>query len=392
MALNLTLGTLAGLSCLLLLWQWFAASRFPLHRRGPATLPDPSPGVTLLKPIKGMDEHTGECLRSWFTQDYPGEMQILFGVDTADDPACALIRRLIAEYPQRTARLVVCGESLGPNGKISKLAQLEPSIQHEIIVSSDADVWAPADALKTAVAMIASGRESPHGPARPAASVGLITFFYREASPATTALRWEAVATNADFWSQVLQSRMLKPLDFALGAVMVTHRARLTEIGGFRALADCLADDYELGHRIAQQGHRIELCPVVVECRSGPMTWRAVWRHQLRWARTIRACQPLPYFFSILSNATLWPLLWLAAVPRPATMAAVAGCLGLRLLIATCLQKRLAPGEPAWRNAWLVPVKDVLHALLWVGAFTGNQIEWRGERFRLRRDGTLEKQ
>src|SRR5439155_5279034 len=107
----------------------------------------------------------------------------------------------------------------------------------------------------------------------------------------------------------------LKPLDFALGAVMVIRREQLEEIGGFRALVECLADDYQLGNRIARLGLRLAISPVIAECWSAPMGWRAVWKHQLRWARTIRVCQPLPYFFSILSNGTLWPLLWLIAFP-----------------------------------------------------------------------------
>jgi ceramide glucosyltransferase len=109
-------------------------------------------------------------------------------------------------------------------------------------------------------------------------------------------MRCEAIAVNADFWSQVLQGVSFRKLDFALGAVMATRRKQLAEIGGFRALMDCLADDYQLGRRIAARGYRMELCPVVVDCWSAPMTWHEVWRHQLRWARTIRVCQPLPYF------------------------------------------------------------------------------------------------
>ena len=107
-------------------------------------------------------------------------------------------------------------------------------------------------------------------------------------------MQWEAIAINADFWSQVLQSRSLKPMDFALGAVMATRRQQLREIGGFAALVDCLADDYQLGNRIARRGYPIALSPVVVECWSAPMGWAAVWKHQLRWARTIRVCQPRP--------------------------------------------------------------------------------------------------
>ena len=128
----------------------------------------------------------------------------------------------------------------------------------------------------------------------------------------------------------MLHTRSLKPLDFALGAVMATRRPLLAEIGGFSALADCLADDYQLGHRLARRGHQIALSPVVVECWSAPMGWAAVWKHQLRWARTIRVCQPMPYFFSLLSNATLWPVLWLAAQPAGPALAGALGRLPIR--------------------------------------------------------------
>ena len=121
-------------------------------------------------------------------------------------------------------------------------------------------------------------------------------------------------AVNADFWSQVLQARTLRSQDFALGAVMATRRAQLAELGGFRALVDFLADDYQLGNQLARRGYCIELCPVVVECWERPQGWREVWAHQLRWARTVRVCQPAPYFLSILSNATVWPILLFVSV------------------------------------------------------------------------------
>ena len=209
-------------------------------------------------------------------------------------------------------------------------------------------------------------------------------------------MRCEAIAVNADFWSQVLQSASLKPLDFALGAVMLVRRDALDGIGGFTALADCLADDYQLGHRVAQKGYHIVLCPVVVECWDAPMNWRDVWKHQLRWARTIRVCQPVPYFFSILSNTTLWPLLWLLASP-------VLSKISLRSAGRTCpfvyanrhrrdLQRRILTSRHNLAPPWLVPVKDLLQAAVWLGAFLGNTVEWRGQKMRLRRDGTLMKE
>lgn len=388
MILNFIFGALALLSFALLIWQWLAARRFPLHQRGAAQNQGAGfrPAVTLLKSLKGADASTEDCLRSWFTQDYDGEVQILFGVASGEDPVCVIVKKLQQEFPARDAQLVVVSPITGANAKVSKLAALEKLAKHEIFVISDADVRVTVDFLANAVLPLSS------------AEIGLVNCFYRLANPSTTAMKWEAIAINADFWSQVLQSQSLKPLDFALGAVMFTRRSCLAEIGGFESLKDCLADDYQLGNRIARKGHRIELSPIVVECWDPPMGWAAVWKHQLRWARTIRVCQPVPYFFSVLSNAGFWAVIalvvgYLTAAPHPHRFdVGTLGALFLlgRIGIAADLQKRLT-GSSNLEYFWLVPVKDVLQFGIWLCAFAGNRVEWRGQKFKLNRDGTLAK-
>jgi hypothetical protein len=395
-------------------------------------------------------------------------MQILFGVAAADDPVCGIVRKLLQEFTAIDAQLVVGSPLPGANAKVAKLAELEGLAKHELLVISDADVRVPADFLANIVAPLCSvslslgeglgqrtsrpfdalcGPEpkGQNGPLTPALSpseeergnrrqfsgkprfmgraCGLVCCFYRLANPTTLAMQWEAIAVNADFWSQVLQARSLKPLDFALGAVMASRRQQLREIGGFAGLVDCLADDYQLGNRIARRGYAIALSPVVVECWSAPMGWADVWKHQLRWARTIRVCQPVPYFFSLLSNATLWPVVWFMVKPAAAVAVCAIVCLLVRILTALNLQGRLNqdPNVGGWafrrdqtstdkwargdarppafqtleqtrgRYARLIPVKDLFQAAIWLLAFLGNKIEWRGQRMRLRPDGTLER-
>lgn len=369
------LAFLAVLSLLLTLWQWVVAWRFPLHQRVKGT--SFTPPITLLKPLKGFDDRTIECLGSWLKQDYRGAIQVLFGVASPEDPVCALVRQLIRENPACNAQLIICPESLGVNAKVSTLIQLLRLAQHDVIAVSDADVFVSPDFLVNAVAPLCEPE------------IGLVNCFYRLAEPVTLAMRWEAIAINADFWSQVLQGRSMQPLDFALGAVMTTRREQLMKMGGFEALADYLADDFQLGNRIVRGGGRIAICPVVVDCLSASMNWREAWAHQLRWARTIRVCKPLPYAFSILSNATLWPLLLVVVQPASWAVTIFAVCLLVRIVTAQTLQKRLSPtGTQGW-FWWLVPVKDLLQVALWVCAFFGNHIIWRGHRFRLQRNGRL---
>jgi ceramide glucosyltransferase len=411
---NAILAALALLSLALTLWQWLAARGFPLHQRVAET--HFAPPISILKPLKGCDPTTAESLQSWFNQNYSGQTQILFGVADASDPVCTIVQEIIAKNPKRDAQLVTCEKLIGANAKVAKLARLERLAKHDLILVSDADVRVPPDFLSYIVAPLTrpSTTLSPSDGEKDGVrgEIGLINCFYRLANPTTTAMRWEAVAINADFWSQVLQSATLKPPDFALGAAMLVRREALAEIGGFQSLADCLADDYQLGHRIAKNGRRIAFCPVVAECWDAPMRWRDVWKHQLRWARTIRVCQPLPYFFSILSNAGFWSLLWLVfeltgttirtmgfdsslAYPtelvvslQSGAVAAMTCCL-IRILVAYDLEQRLTRSAAHANYFWLVPVKDLLQAAIWFCAFAGNTVEWRGRKMKLRPDGTL---
>lgn len=377
-SLNLIAGALATLSCLLIFWQWLAAKPFALNRK--EAIDGFAPPISILKPLKGCDETTAASLQSWFQQHYPGPVEILFAVAETGDPVCDIVRQLMAEHPALPARLVICDHLAGANAKAAKLARLEALAAHDLILISDADVRVRPDFLRNFVAPLRDAR------------VGLVNCFYRLANPVTLAMRWEAVAVNADFWSQVLQARQLKPMDFALGAAILLRRDALTQIGGFKTLANCLADDYQLGRRIAGRGNEIALSTHVVECWDSAQTWEQVWKHQLRWGRTIRVCRPAAYFFSLLSNGSLWPLLWVVVAACTQAnaweYAAALGCLAVRIGLTLTLLRRFGPGN--WlRFFWLVPLRDLLQVAIWLAAFLGGTIEWRGRKMKVLRDGTL---
>lgn len=365
----------SAVSVSLHLWQWLIARKFPLEARNPH--PSFHPAITLLKPLKGCDAETSRCLESWLTQSYPAPVQVLFGVASSDDPVCALVQGLLRRFPTLDARLVFCPDALGANAKVSTLLQLHASAQHEIIVISDADIRVPADFLAQMIAPLEQN------------DVGLVHCLYRAANPSTVPMRLEAIAINADFWSQVLQSLSLRPPDFALGATMATSRTTLQNMGGFAALLDYLADDYQLGNRIARLGKRLVLSTIVVEGWEAPMSWSQVWRHQLRWSRTFRFCTPGLYFLSILNNVTLWSLLLLLGRPTQTVLIFAAICWGLRIAIALHHQVIFTRSRESLYYGWLIPVKDLLGFVIWALAFLGNHVDWRGQRYRVLRDGKL---
>jgi len=174
-----------------------------------------------------------------------------------------------------------------------------------------------------------------------------------------------------------------------MGAVMALPRHCLETIGGWKSMENHLADDYQLGNRVVKQGGHVRFCPIVVECWSHPMGWIEVWQHQLRWARTIRVCKPGPYAWSLLNNVTLWSALWLAWTPHPPVLALTLLGLAIRILTALDLQRRLAPATFKWRHFAIVIVKDLFQAALWLLAFSGNQVRWRGQTYRVQNDGRL---
>jgi ceramide glucosyltransferase len=337
----------------------------------------------VLKPLKGCDGETEACLESWIHQDYPGPVQLLFGVSSADHPATTVVRRLIEQFPNRDLECVVISDLSGNNEKVAKLAQLEARARHDFLVISDADVQAPTSLLRQLAADWGGSNRT------------LVCCLYFLANPTTLAMQWEAVSINSDFWSQVLQAQSLAPLDFALGATLALHRTALRRLGGFNALVHQLADDFQLGQLVVRHGGEIRLASTVVECREAPRGWREVWRHQLRWARTIRVCRPGPYFLSILANGTLWPLLWLAAV-APGSPGGIGwewpmaiGALLFRAATARDQQRKLSRGLVQPAPIWMPWFKDLAQVLVWAGAFTGNTVEWRGAKYRVRRNGEL---
>jgi len=357
-----------------MIWQWLAGIRFQIEKIPRQGREGGFPSLSILKPLKGCDSQTEGCLASWLKQNYPGEVELLFGIASSDDPVRGVVEKLLASSNAVRGELIICDPLLGSNAKVSSLCHMMKRAKHEIIIVADDDVVIQDGFLQE----LAAGFRNPE--------VGLVNCFYF-IEPKNWAMRFEAIAVNADFWTQVLQGLMLKPMDFALGAVMATRREMLGKLGGFESLLEYLADDYQLGNKVAKTGAKLQICPTPVECRSDPLSAKQVWNHQLRWARTIRVCQPVPYFFSIISNPSLWPLL-----------ACILGAPGGKWLLLSAIIARIGTGAfsykklsglPALVPGLLSPIKDLFGAAIWLLSFTGNKITWRGTLFRVNRGGKL---
>ncbi|MGI6347222.1 MAG: glycosyltransferase [Limisphaerales bacterium] len=374
--MNFILGGVCIVSFLVLLWQWLEAARYPLHTRFKET--PHSPSLTLFKPLKGCDARTIECLCSWLEQDYSGDIQFLFGVAESADPVVSPLQKLLAKFPGKETKIIFCPELKGQNRKVSSLVQMAPEATGAVWVLSDADILAPPDLLKNLVQPLQDS------------SVGAVNSLYRIIAPDSFSASLEAIAVNADFWSQVVQSLRLGKQDFCLGAAICMDAEVFKKTGGFEPISDLLADDYHIGNRIYKSGKSIALSTLVVDSIIPPTNLANIWKHQLRWARTIRFERPISYALSIISNTTFWALLWLFAGTWEFRYLICLPVLLIRAIAVNSLRSKIEQRSISWCTVWLAWVKDLFQFALWLGAFTGRHVIWRGVKLRVRKGGVLE--
>ncbi|MDI6854317.1 MAG: bacteriohopanetetrol glucosamine biosynthesis glycosyltransferase HpnI [Deltaproteobacteria bacterium] len=339
-------------------------------------LPQPPPGVTVFKPVRGVEAFTRECLASFLDQDYPS-FQVLFGVADPGDPVLTVLRDLRAGAASEV-EIVVCPERSDLNPKVNVLRQLEPRARHDIWVVADSDVKVGRDFLgKTVAALLKQGG-------------GLVSCPYRAGESATLGARLEALTISADFMPSVAVAHYVEDIRFALGAAMIFHREDLRRIGGFAALSDFLADDYQLGWQMHQAGAKVALSPYVVETVNPEMTFPDYLLHQLRWTRTYRVCRPKGYLAYGITHALVWSLLaWAVSGLAGLGLGLAAAALAIRLALAWFSERFCLQGRLPAAAFLLLPVKDLLAFGLWLLSFLGSEVAWQGARFRITPEGKL---
>ncbi|KAA0891694.1 bacteriohopanetetrol glucosamine biosynthesis glycosyltransferase HpnI [Oryzomonas rubra] len=338
-----------------------------------------APAVTILKPVKGMDAGSYENFASFCRQEYAGPVQLLFAAASADDPVIPVIHRLREEFGGNRVALVINPAIHGPNYKVSNLINAFPQARHDIIIVCDSDIRVPPDYLKSVTARFSDPQ------------VGLVTSLYRTSSAPTIATAIEATGFTAEMIPNVLVALQLEGLSFALGASMAVRREALASIGGFEALADYLADDYQLGNKVHRAGWRIALDGTFVESMLKAEDLVTVLARQLRWARTMRASRPGGYLASGMTLPFPGALLAAFVAPSfPQALVAIALLYCVRLAVTTVFSRRFVRDNllPVW--LWLIPLRDMLAFFTWALSFLGNRVEWRGSRFRLRPGGKIE--
>jgi ceramide glucosyltransferase len=336
-----------------------------------------TPPVSILKPLRGTDPDIYQSFRSHCLQDYP-EYEIIFGVSDPADDAVPLVHRLMREFPERAIKLVVCPQVLGANLKVSNLIQMLEAARYPYLLVNDSDIRVPGDYLQRVMAPLAAPK------------AGLVTCMYRGQASPTLGSRLEAVGISTDFHAGVLAARQLEgSVRFALGSTMALSREALAAIGGFETLVDYLADDYELGRRVSASGRNVVLSDVVVDTHLPEYSFAEFLQHQLRWARSTRHSRRWGYVGLLLTFAVPWALLAVVAAHDALwSWLLLLGALLFRLAVAFEVGVGVLQDRSLMRDFWLIPLRDVIALLVWIGSFAGHTVAWRGDQFVLR-DGKL---
>ena len=353
-------------------WQWHVGA---CRQR---TLPSFTPPVTIFKPVRGAELEAYENFASFCRLDYPS-YQLVFGVQDANDAVIPIIERLRADFPHCDITLIVNATQHGYNGKVSNLLNMQSAALHDLWLIADSDIRIKPDYLRRVVAPLQD------------AQVGMVTCLYRGVRAKTFGDLLENLGVAALFAPEVCMARMLQGVKFALGATMVLRRETLESIGGFAAIADHLADDYELGHAVAE---RLKLKVVLSECVvdhvANAASFGAMFKHQLRWMRAIRVSRPAGYAGLIVTYGTVTASLLLAVSGFHQWAWWLWGVtLSLRMSAAFSAGWVVLRDRTSVKWFGLIPLRDVMACVVWLCGFLGSEINWRGTRLRISTDGKL---
>jgi len=333
------------------------------------------PGVTILKPLRGTEPGLYDNLASFCNQSYPGPVQILFGVQDPADAAIAAVNRLIADLPGRDLELVKHSRAGGPNPKVANLVGMQGRIRHDIVIIADSDIAVAQDYLSRTVAALY----------RP--NVGLVTCLYRGAARAGPWARLASMAIDYHFLPDVLVGIRLGLARPCFGSTVALRRETLAAISGFEAFLGYLADDYAMGEAVRAAGMQVAIPPFIVVHSCTEQSAGEVLRHELRWARTVRAVSPLGYAGSVITHPLPFALLaaWLMGFSTLA-LSGVAAAIACRLVLQVQVDHTLQVSMKRW---WLGPLRDLMSFIVYVASFFVSVVNWRGDRYTVRADGTL---
>lgn len=334
------------------------------------------PPITILKPVCGLDNNTYENFASFCQQDYP-EYEIIFSVRDADDPCVNIVKQIITDFSAVDITLVISDRTIGTNLKVCNLDNAQKLAKYPILLLADSDVQVASDYLKRVIQPM----RDPE--------VGVITCLYRPLTQGWVA-NLEALGISTEYLASVLVARKLEGIRFALGPTIVIRQATLDSFGGFEAIADYLADDFQLGYLPSQNGYKVILSDYIVNHVITSHHWMDLMQRQIRWYLCTRVSRSWGYWGLIFSHGTVTSLGFCVI-----TLGSKVGWTVLlitwtfRLIMAWVVGVRLLQDPVVEKLFLLIPLRDLISFALWCYCIVQNDFVWRGRRLKLTKEGKL---
>ncbi|MDQ3035422.1 MAG: glycosyltransferase [Myxococcota bacterium] len=344
------------------------------HTRGRAhDLPDEQlPPITILKPLRGDEESLEANLETFFAQDYPAPLQIVFATAHPGDDALPVARRVASRHPDVDVVFVLSDPDFGLNPKVANLAGALRVAKHELVLQSDANVRARPDYLRR----IASEMVAENGALLSSMVVGVAE---RSAGAAMENLQLSAMIAPATCFALHYFG-----VTCVIGKSMLFRKSELEAIGGLERVKDVLAEDYLLGRIFEQAGKKVLLSRTVAENVNSDVSIDRFMARHARWLKMRAVIHPPAFAADVLANPV--GLAVLATVLTGFDVRAIATLLALVIVKATTdaiLVQRTRGEAMRWQHLVYAPLKDVLLLSIWPYAAISRSIEWRGTRLRL---------
>tara|TARA_Y100000741_G_scaffold29825_1_gene21362 strand:+ start:1395 stop:2594 length:1200 start_codon:yes stop_codon:yes gene_type:complete len=329
------------------------------------------PPISILKPIYGLDPEMYINLKSFCLQNYP-KYQIIFGLQDVNDEALPIVKKIIKELNDVDISFIINTERHGTNHKVSNLINMCPSIKYEFMLIADSDMQVNENYLSQVIKPF----DDPN--------TGAITCLYFGSATKKITSMLNTMFINNWFLPSVLISKMIKPIEYCLGATMIVRRSILHKIGGFEALSNHLADDYMLGKLISNIGYKIHLSNCIVKNVVEESSFKNLILHELRWARTLRRVEPYGYALTFLTDSLILSIfagtsLYVIGNSFVLFLFPIFITLIIRVYMYSKTNEVTDSGRVG--KIWLIPLRDTLTFFIRILSYAGNSVEWRKNKF-----------
>lgn len=334
-----------------------------------------SNGISILKPLKGLDDCLEENLRSFFEQNYP-DFEIIFGVNSNDDPAIPIVRSLQEKYPDVMSKLIIDPKISGKNPKVNNLVNIFKHAGKEFVLISDSNTRVSADYLAH---LISECKDK---------SIGLVLSVLRGVGAANWIAAMENIHLNTYITPNVFAVETLFKRSISIGKSMLIRRSTIKKFGGFEIFGDYLAEDHLIGKKIEEMGLKVKVSSTFVNNVNEKWGLKKILNRHTRWAKMRRSVSLFDYAAETLSNPI--PISFIYAVLS-------SDLSGLIVFSGVCLFKmiydimilQMLGVSLNWYYYFLSPVKDLLMGVLWYVPFFSRKVSWRGNKFYIKKDSYL---